>query len=73
MEIVKCCFEPLPEFMDTVYSKCTDPKCKCLIKMIIMLLIMMNGTNLINNMIIDTIFGETSFLRIFTIIKTIEI
>uniref|UniRef100_A0A336KKM8 CSON012804 protein n=1 Tax=Culicoides sonorensis TaxID=179676 RepID=A0A336KKM8_CULSO len=30
MEIVKCCFEPveLPEFIETAYSKCTDPKLK---------------------------------------------
>lgn len=34
MEIVKCCFEPVEmpefigEFIETAYSKCTDPKCK---------------------------------------------
>lgn len=30
MEMVKCCFEPveLPEFIETAYSKCTDPKCE---------------------------------------------
>jgi len=30
MSIIKCCFEPveLPEFIETMVQKCTDPGCK---------------------------------------------
>lgn len=30
MSLIKCCFDPveLPEFIDTMIQKCTDPGCK---------------------------------------------
>lgn len=30
MSLIKCCFEPieLPEFLDSIVIRCTDPGCK---------------------------------------------